>query len=52
LKESEFDKQWKEGQRDGTSLAADDRREPLKRDFYLDEVLSIAGDLSDEFPDK
>jgi carboxyl-terminal processing protease len=51
LKESEFDKQWNDGQRDGTSMAADPTQGPLKRNFYLDEVLNIAGDLSDEFQD-
>ena len=51
LKETEFDKQWNDGQRDGTSTAADSTQGPLKRNFYLDEVLNIAGDLSDEFQD-
>jgi carboxyl-terminal processing protease len=52
LREADFAKYWKEEQ-PGSEAAPSRIQEPsLKRDFYLNEVLGIAADLSDELAGK
>lgn len=45
LNEAEFEKEWKKGQVESTSLTADGEKSGRATDFYMDEVLNIASDM-------